>query len=171
MKFRKFFLCALATAIAFAGVSLAQTSQKSRLTPKFDFSPIRAAARTAAPLAQPAGTPSLPIWSFSVRSSRDGNQYTGVMVGSNPFHEDSHSTQIKTQIIPIIFKTHTVGTTVNAQGIIATAPGDTTFNPTVPDHACLGSRNNNPLRLFQQSPIFNPADFNYGRTGVGFTTD
>jgi hypothetical protein len=169
MKFSKFLLCALATAVAFAGVSPAQISQKSRLTPKFDFSPIRAAARTAAPLAQPASTPGLPLWSFSVRSSRDGNQYTGVMVGSNPFNEDSGSTQIKTQIIPIIFKTHTVGTTVNAKGIISTAPGDTTFNPTVPDHACLGSRNNNPLHLFQQSPIFNPADFNYGGTDVGFT--
>jgi hypothetical protein len=48
-------------------------------------------------------------------------------------------------------------------------PGNTTFNPTRPDRACLGSRNNNPLRLFLQSPILQSADFNYGGTDVGTT--
>ena len=78
-------------------------------------------------------------------------------------------TRVATQIVPIIFKTHTIGTSVDGNGIIATAPGYTTFNPTLPDRACLGSRNNNPLRLFQQSPIFQSADFNYGGTDVGRT--
>ena len=172
MRFRKFSLFFLAAVVAFAGLTTAlaqDASQKPRLTPKFHFSPLRTAARTAAPLARPASTPGLPLWSFTVNSARDGNQYTGVMVGSNPFDDDSRSTRVATQIIPIIFKTHTVGTSVNAKNIIATAPGDTTFDPTVPDRSCLGSRNNNPLRLFQQSPIFNPADFNYGGTDVGFT--
>jgi hypothetical protein len=71
--------------------------------------------------------------------------------------------------VPIIFKTHTVGISVDAKAIIATTPGDNTFEPTRPDRACLGSRNNNPLRLFQQSPIFQSTDFNYGGTDVGRT--
>jgi hypothetical protein len=105
----------------------------------------------------------------NVHSDRDGNNYTGVMVGKNPFNGDSGRTSVATQIVPIIFKTHTVGTSVDANAIIATTPGDNTFNPTQPDPACLGSRNNNPLRLFQQSPIFQSADFNYGGTDVGRT--
>ena len=32
-----------------------------------------------------ASTPGLPTWSFKVHSDRDGNNYTGVMVGANPF--------------------------------------------------------------------------------------
>ena len=122
----------------------------------------------AAPLAT-ASTPGLPLWTFHVESDRDGNDYTGVMVGTNPFDEGSGHTRVPTQIIPIIFKTHTVATALGKGGILATRPGNTTFNPTVPDRACLGSRNNNPLRLFQQSPIFQPADFNYGGTDVGRT--
>jgi len=173
MSFGKFSLLSLVAMAGFATLptsALAQAASKPRLTPKFDFSPVRAAARGAAPLAPPtASTAGLPLWSFTVNSDRDGNQYTGVMVGPNPFRDDSGSTHIATQIIPIIFKTHTIGTSVDNQGIVATAPGDTTFNPTVPDRSCLGSRNNNPLRLFQQSPIFNPADFNYGGTDVDFT--
>jgi len=126
-------------------------------------------ARAAAPLASAPATPGLPLWSYSVHSDRDGNRYTGVMVGASPFNEDSGRTSVATQIVPIIFKTHTVGTGVDAKAIIATTPGDNTFDPTRPDRACLGSRNNNPLRLFLQSPIFQSTDFNYGGTDVGRT--
>ncbi len=104
-----------------------------------------------------------------MESDRDGNEYTGVMVGSKPFDHGSGQTNVATQIIPIVFKTHTVATSVGAGGILVTTPGNNTFNPTQPDRACLGSRNNNPLRLFQQSPIFQSADFNYGGTNVGRT--
>jgi hypothetical protein len=128
-----------------------------------------AQARAAVPLASAPATPGLPLWSYSVHSDRDGNRYTGVMVGASPFNEDSGRTSVATQIVPIIFKTHTVGTSVDAKAIIATTPGDNTFDPTRPDRACLGSRNNNPLRLFQQSPIFQSTDFNYGGTDVGRT--
>jgi hypothetical protein len=150
----------------------AQSSPRARLTAKYNFKRApNASNQAAAPLANPAAssTPGLPLWSFHVQSDRDGNDYTGVMVGTNPFDEGSGHTRVSTQIIPIIFKTHTVGTAVDAKGIIATTPGNTTFNPTIPDRACLGSRNNNPLRLFRQSPILKPADFNYGGTDVGFT--
>jgi len=145
-----------------------QSTPKARLTIRQMAKRAPQQAAAAAPLAA-ASTPGLPTWRFSVHSDRDGNNYTGVMVGKNPFNEDSGRTSVTTQIVPIIFKTHTVGTSVDAKAIIATTPGDNTFNPTQPDPACLGSRNNNPLRLFQQSPIFQSADFNYGGTDVGRT--
>jgi hypothetical protein len=145
-----------------------QSAPKARLTIRQMVKHAPQQASAAAPLAAPA-TPGLPLWSFTVESDRDGNEYTGVMVGSNPFNHGSGQTNVATQIVPIIFKTHTIGNSVDANGIIATTPGNTTFNPTQADRACLGSRNNNPLRLFQQSPIFRSADFNYGGTDVGRT--
>ncbi len=145
-----------------------QSTPKARLTIRQMAKRAPQQATAAAPVAA-ASTPGLPTWRFNVHSDRDGNNYTGVMVGKNPFSEDSGRTSVATQIVPIIFKTHTVGTSVNAKAIIATTPGDNTFNPTQPDPACLGSRNNNPLRLFQQSPILQSADFNYGGTDAGRT--
>jgi len=148
----------------------AQSAPRARLTAKYKVKSAPTGANAAAaPLASAAATPGLPLWSFHVHSSRDGNDYTGVMVGTNPFDEGSGNTRVATQIIPIIFNTHTVATSADAKGILTTTPGNNTFNPTVPDRACLGSRNNNTLRLFQQSPIFQHADFNYGGTDVGRT--
>jgi hypothetical protein len=125
------------------------------------------AAGTAAAAA--SASPGLPVWTFNVESNRDGNEYTGVMVGTSPFNGGSGQTSVATQIVPIVIRTHTVGTVVSATGIITTAPGNTTFDPTRADRACLGSRNNNPLRLFSQSPLLQTADFNYGGTDVGTT--
>jgi hypothetical protein len=143
-------------------------AQSARLTAKHFVkrAPIRGTA--AAPLAA-APAPGLPLWTFNVESNRDGNEYTGVMVGTSPFDEGSGQTSVATQVVPIVIRTHTIGTAVSAKGIISTTPGDTTFNPTRNDRACLGSRNNNPFRLFLQSPLLQTADFNYGGTDVGTT--
>jgi hypothetical protein len=126
-----------------------------------------AAATPKAPAA--AAIPGLPLWTFNVESNRDGNEYTGVMVGTSPFDEGSGQTNVVTQLVPILIRTHTVGTSVSSTGIIATTPGNSMFNPARPDHACLGRHNNNPVMLFQQSPLLQPADFNYGGTDVGTT--
>ena len=127
------------------------------------------AAFSATSPAAAAAVPGLPLWTFNVESGRDGNEYTGVMVGTSPFHDGSGQTSVATQVVPIVIRTHTIGTSVSSTGIIATTPGDTTFNPTSRDRACLGSRNNNPFTLFLQSPIVQSADFNYGGTDVGTT--
>lgn len=111
----------------------------------------------------------LPLFTYQVTSSRDGKSYSGVMVGSNPFQGGSIS-EVQTFIIPLIFVTHRVGVSFDPNtGIIGTAPGKTTFDPTVPDDACLSAPNNVPLAVFQQSPIFNSASFNFGGTNVGDT--
>ena len=110
----------------------------------------------------------LPLFTFNVQSNRDNNNYTGVMVGRDPFNGGG-SVSVSTQIVPLIIVTHTVGTTVNSKGIITTKPGRVVFDSTSPNTACLGSRNNVPVTLLQQSPIFRSANFNFGGTDVGVT--
>ena len=75
-----------------------------------------------------------------------------------------------TFIIPLIFVLHRVGVSFDPNtGNIGTAPGKTTFDPTLADDACLTAPNDVPLTIFQQSPIFNAASFNFGGTSVGDT--
>jgi hypothetical protein len=77
---------------------------------------------------------------------------------------------IPTQIVPLIIRTHQIGTSVDRKtGAISTKPGNTTFDPTLADTACLAAPNNVPLTLYQQSPIVKPATFDFGGTIVGRT--
>jgi hypothetical protein len=110
----------------------------------------------------------LPLWTFFVESSRDNNGYSGVMVGQDPFHGGG-SSSVTTFVVPLIIKTHRIGTRVTNTGTIATRPGETTFDPTVADDACLSSPNDVPLTLFQQSPLLKSATFDFGGTIVGDT--
>jgi hypothetical protein len=110
-----------------------------------------------------------PLFTFNVQSNRDNNNYTGVMVGRDPFNGGG-SVSVPTQIVPLIIVTHTIGTSVSSKGIITTKAGLNVFDPTKANTACLGSRNNNvPLTLTEQSPIFRSANFNFGGTQVGVT--
>lgn len=116
-------------------------------------------------------TPSLPLFTFDVVSDRDGNNYTGVMVGANPFtpggNKDVH---VKTFIVPLIITTNSVGVSTDFKtGDFTTAPGVTTFDPTADDNACLSAPNNNPVRLFQHTPMFDSYDFSIGGVDVGHT--
>jgi hypothetical protein len=112
---------------------------------------------------------SLPLWTFRVRSSRDGNSYPGTMVGRNPFRDPGPS-NVPTEVIPLIIKTQTIGASLDTTtGIISTTPGATTFNPTQPDNVCLTAPNNVPTKLVSGSPIFSSAPFTFGGTFVGNT--
>lgn len=120
-------------------------------------------------LAAAGSNRTLPLAEFFVESSRDGNAYEGVIVGTNPFN-GGETTNVTAYIVPLIITTHEIGTSVNNKtGTISTKPGNTTFNPTLPDTACLSSPNDVPLTLVQQSPILNPATFDFGGTIVGTT--
>jgi hypothetical protein len=111
----------------------------------------------------------LPLWTFRVRASRDGNKYSGAMVGRNPF-ENPGKTSVPTKVIPLIIKTQTVGVSFDPKtGIIATQPGSAIFDPTQADNVCLTAPNNVPTDLVRQSPIFSPAKFVFGGTDVGTT--
>lgn len=109
----------------------------------------------------------LPLWTFFVESTRDGDAYTGVMVGRNPF-TGGGSASVPTYVVPVIFNTSEIGIKINPNGIITREKGDTTFDPTVAD-ACLSAPNNVPLNLVLQSPILTPATFDFGGTIVGTT--
>jgi hypothetical protein len=118
--------------------------------------------------ASPTAT-TLPLWTFDVIASRDGNMYPGVMVGTDPVHNPD-SVTIPTLVVPLIITTHTIGSSVDPKtGVISTAAGNTTFNPAQADTACLSAPNDVPTKLFQQSPILNPATFDFGGTVVGTT--
>lgn len=112
---------------------------------------------------------SLPLFNYEVTSSRDGNTYDGTIVGRSPFTDAFGFTAVPAQIVPVIIVTNSVFAGVDANGNVITAPGVTTFNPSVADDSCLSAPNDVPLKLVQQSPIYNASDFNYGGTDVGFT--
>ena len=91
----------------------------------------------------------LPVFDYTVVSSRDGNSYSGVMVGDDPF-TTSGSVNIPTELVPIILNI-----------------GGTLMDPTVPDTHCLGGLV--PDTVIQQSPMFSSASFAFGGTNVGTT--
>ena len=111
----------------------------------------------------------LQTFTYTVTSSRDGNVYTGEIVGRSPFFDSNGRTSVSTQLIPIVIVTNSVFAGVNGAGEVLTAPGVTVFDPTIADDSCLSSPNDVPLKLVQQSPIFRPFDFNFGGTDVGVT--
>jgi hypothetical protein len=112
----------------------------------------------------------LPLFAYNVEASRDQNDYTGVMVGANPFTAGGNkNVSVLTHIVPLIIITQTVGVSVSSTGIISTRRGSTTFDPTAADDFCLNAPNDVPLNLLQQSPLFNPAPFDFGGTIVGTT--
>lgn len=122
-----------------------------------------------APQADPPPAGSLPVWTFRVRSPRDGNYYSGTMVGTNPFQSPG-AVNVPTIVVPLVIHTKEIVTGFDVKtGILSTVPGDNTVDPTVPDNTCLSSPNNVPEILVQQSPIFTPTKFALGGTNVGTT--
>jgi len=155
-------LCCAATSLVFA--------QQKPATPKLKaFFTVRPAQNIDTRALALSATNALPLFVYNVTSSRDGNSYTGTMVGLNPFDATSGTANITTQVVPLIIVTEKVGVKINKHGIIGTKNGTTTFDPTVPDTTCLSAPNNVPLTLFQQSPILQPASFTFGGTFVGDT--
>lgn len=161
------FLCCVVCSLALAQQ---QTSAAQQSTPRpralYTVKPLT--GMTGERLDSAVSTAKLPMFTYSVRSSRDGNDYTGVMVGRNPFNANSGTANVKTQIVPLIIVTNKIGVEIKPHGTIVTIKGTTTFDSTAAD-ACLAAPNNVPVTLVQQSPIMMPADFNFGGTDVGTT--
>ena len=94
----------------------------------------------------------LPLFTFHVKSSRDGNRYLGSMVGKNPF-KNPGTVHVPTKVIPLIIKTQMAATSFNSTtGLFTTEPGNTTFDPTAADDVCLSKPNDVPLTLMKESP-------------------
>jgi hypothetical protein len=114
-----------------------------------------------------AASPGLPLFTYDVTSSRDGNKYAGAIVGNRPFNHGGGTVTVHTQIVPVIIVTKQVATSISNDGFLSTEPGTRRSDPTKNDNACLAAPNNNPIRLIQQSPIFTPTNFSFGGTNVG----
>ena len=114
----------------------------------------------------------LQTFTYQVTSTRDGNVYSGQIVGKSPFSDPQRKTSVATHLIPLVIVTNSVFAGVDSAGAIQTAPGVTVFDPTIAD-SCSSAPNNVPLQLVQQSPILQPFDFNFGGTDMGTvqTTD
>ncbi|HET9308116.1 MAG TPA: hypothetical protein VFO46_19010 [Candidatus Sulfotelmatobacter sp.] len=152
-------------------LSLAASAQSPHPKVKLRaFTTVESAKDAAGNAVRPeATTSSLTTFTYTTTSSRDGNTYTGVMVGQDPFSSGFTPTNITTPIVPLIITTNAVAIKLNKKGILAMVKGSTTFDPTSPDNACLSAPNNVPETLFQQSPIFQNNDFVFGATDVGST--
>jgi hypothetical protein len=162
-------LLAFATFAAFA-----QEQQSPRLTPRFLTKP--ASGLNVEKLETELHTngfssmSSLPLWVYSVDSARDGNQYSGVIVGASPFtHGGQKNINVQGYVIPLIIVTNSIATSLDFNtGEFTTVPGVVTFDSTQ-STGCLTAPNNIPSRLLAQSPIFNSVDYAFGGTSVGST--
>ena len=164
------FLLALAflTATALSQSSSAPTAQRFQLKPP----PVLVHGSVSVePAASGVNPVQLPVWNYHVHSTRDGNNYSGLIVGKPPSTTGSSaSTSVATQIVPVVLKFDSVATGVDlTTGIFTTGPGQATNTPTMPDPGCFAGSNKLPLRFLTQSPMFETADFNYGGTDVGTT--
>jgi hypothetical protein len=111
----------------------------------------------------------LPLWTFNIKASRDGEHQLGTIVGHSPFL-NAGTDRVPVNLVPLIIKVHRVATAIDSQTmIVTTAPGDVTLDATAPDNTCLTAPNNIPVVVTRQSPVFNPAHFVFGNTDVGTT--
>jgi hypothetical protein len=153
--------------VSMAAVASAQAQSGAKLKAYTRVHPARDANGN---VVSPAASQSLlSTFTYTVTSSRDGNTYTGVMVGQDPHASNLAPTNVTTPIIPLIITTNTVATGLTSGGILTTTNGTTTFDPTAADSVCLKAPNNVPLTLFRQSPIFQSSNFRFGQTSVGNT--
>lgn len=138
-------VCGLAALCVSATATFAQQAQQQQLKGYYAVRPLN-----VAPSALPKSVQYPPLWSYTVTSSRDGNSYTGYIVGSDP--STNVSNHIAAKIIPIIFK----------------MPDGTILDPTKPD-PCAGNGTLSDLQLVLGSPEVQSTDFNFGGTDMGKT--
>jgi hypothetical protein len=178
-----FFVCAAIALVLSAPAGFAQqTAQLPKLNPnrtptkdagttagaslKAALENGRAKAGLSANAANSAGQ--LQTFTYTVTSSRDGNTYSGQIVGRNPFTNPLGFTAVSSQLIPVIVRTHSSFAGV-VNGDVVTTPAVTAFDPSVKDDTCLTPPNDVPLTLTQLSPIYKSFDFNFGGVDVGVT--
>ena len=98
-----------------------------------------------------AAATTIPLGPYTVTSSRDSNQYSGVVVGRSPFFHGARTTTIPAFIVPVKIKT--------SDGHV--------FDPSAADSTCLSGKV--PLTVFQNSPLFQSVAFTMNGVGVGTT--
>ena len=140
-----FFLAA--SLVSLASVPLAQDTAQMPQPPlngHYTYGKLRGVTTEEAMRGAAVAT-SIPLFTYNVTASRDGNQYSGVMVGRSPMYHGARTTNIPVVIIPVKF----IMTDHDS--------GASTFDPTAPDPTC--SPHGSALTVFQNSPILMPFNF------------
>jgi len=141
-------LCVATAALTATTVKLrAQAAAKPHLRAYSIVIPWKGGSANDAMAASKLGT-TIPMASFNVVASKDGNTYTDVIVGQSPFATTLTETHVKVLVVPV--KLHIAGSV---------------FNPTAPN-SCGGSLGHTDLANFQSSPILSPVSFD-GGSGAG----
>src|SRR5260370_38808473 len=77
------------------------------------YTPVKPAKTASGNVVRPsdaAAVSSLATFTYNVTSGRDGNAYTGAMVGQDPFSSDFTPTPVTTPVIPLIIILNAVAT-------------------------------------------------------------
>ena len=128
--------------VTFASAVLAQdAAQLPRLQGYYTYGILHGVSHETVMRGVAAAT-TIPMFDYTVTASRDGNQYSGVMVGRSPFFHGARTTKIPVVIIPVKF-------TMTDGGFV--------FDPTALDPTC--SPNGSAVTVFQKSPILNAVNF------------
>jgi hypothetical protein len=136
-----------AVLITLRSLALAQDAeQPGQLHGYYTVVPLHGATNAEA-LSGAAAATTVPMFSYSFTASRDGLQHTGVMIGRSPFAHGARTTNIKTVLIPVVFKLKDAANTSVTD----------TFDPTATDATC--SPHGKPFTLVQNSPVLQPVDF------------
>jgi hypothetical protein len=150
-RFSRLFFFGLVALIASATAMFAQEAQQQQhLKGYYAVRSLNASPEAINKALTSSDSVSLPLFTYNVVSSRDGNPYSGVIVGTDP--SSNVGTHVPTKIIPIIFK----------------FPDGTIVDPTKPD-ACAGDGTKSDVQLVAGSPMVQSTDFNFGGTDVGKT--
>ena len=161
-------LCACALTMLMPGsTAFGQQTQLPKQNPSLPYVTTIPEANKAEIRLPSNSNQTLPVFTYNVTSSRDGNTYSGTIVGPDPFKAPGGSAKIPTQIVPVVITTNSVFAGVS-NGTILTAPSTTVFDPTVADDSCSSAPFDVPLTMVQQSPIVQPTQFSFGGTSVGF---
>jgi hypothetical protein len=133
--------------------ALAQNvDQPGQLHAYYTVVPLHGATNEEALRGSAAAT-TVPMFSYSFTASRDSSTRTGVMIGRSPFAHGARTINIKTVLIPVVFKLKDAANTSVTD----------TFDPTATDSTC--SPNGKPFTLVQNSPVFQTVDFTMPASG------
>ena len=106
-----------------AALSFASMASAQNMNAYTAVAPATDAAGNPLSAAQAAANSDLATFTYSVVSSRDGNLYSGSMVGEDPFGANFSTTSIDTPIIPVILITNTIAVGSPNGKILTTKPG------------------------------------------------
>jgi chitinase len=117
--------------------------------------PVKGATPEAVAKAVTLSTPSeVPLWTYSI-VAYDGNTYTGSIVGRSPYNRAKTTTNITTQIVPLVIS-------------ITDGSGTVVYDPTITD-TCIAGITSTDTSLITNSPIFVNHAFTMNGVSVGTT--